>query len=79
MNPVGTVCAKNSSLIKYPLCEFDLGLLKTRAGIFYHDENLTGQNEAIISLHNSEVENSERISTTNYIRQHKKEGVCMMS
>ena len=31
----GTIATKNKKLIKYPLSEFDLGLLKTKAGIFY--------------------------------------------
>ena len=62
----GTVAVKNKSLIKYPLSEFDLGLLKTRAGIFYRDENLTAQNEAIIVARNLEVKNSTRQSSSEY-------------
>ena len=63
---IGTVAVKNKSLIKYPLSEFDLGLLKTRAGIFYRDENLTAQNEAIIAARNLEVKNSTRQSSSEY-------------
>jgi hypothetical protein len=62
----GTFAAKNKELIKYPLSEFDLGLLKTKAGIFYHDKNLTGLNEAIIASHKNEVHNSSRISLSKY-------------
>jgi len=65
---IGTVAAKNKELIEHPLSEFDLGLLKTRAGIFYRDENLNGQNEAIIAVRNLEVKNSDRISTSQYIK-----------
>ena len=67
----GTVATKNKSLIKYELSEFDLGLLKTKAGIFYRDENLTALNEAIIARRNLEVENSDLISTTQYMRNNK--------
>ena len=68
----GTIAVKNKSLIKHELSEYDLGLLKTKAGIFYRDENLTGQNEAIIAAHNREVENSTRMSSSKFIKQWKK-------
>lgn len=54
------------------LSEYDLGLMKTRAGIFYHDKNLTLDNEAIIEQHKNEVENSELISSSKFIKQYKK-------
>ena len=66
---IGTIAVKNPSLIKYPLSEFDLGLLKTKAGIFYRDENLTAQNDAIIKAHKIEVENSDKISRSQYVKQ----------
>jgi hypothetical protein len=66
---MGTVAVKNKSLIKYPLSEYDLGLLKTTAGIFYRDKDLTGQNEAIIEARNFEVKNSNRLSSSKYKRQ----------
>ena len=69
---MGTVAVKNKSLIKNELSEYDLGLLKTKAGIFYRDENLTGQNEAIIAAHEKEVENSTRISSSKFIKQWKR-------
>lgn len=62
----GTVAAKNKNQIKYPLSEYDLGLLKTKAGIFYHDENLNSLNEAINEARKIEVENSNRISSSHY-------------
>ena len=68
----GTIAVKNKSLIKNELSEYDLGLLKTKAGIFYRDENLTGQNEAIIATHEKEVETSARISSSKYIKQLKR-------
>ncbi len=63
---IGTVASKNSNLIKLPLSEFDLGLLKTKAGIFYRDNNLTLENEAIIENRNLEVKNSNLISSSYY-------------
>lgn len=65
----GTIATKNKSLIKYPLSEFDLGLLKTKAGIFYRDENLTTLNEAILARRNEDVKNSTRMSTSKYRKQ----------
>lgn len=62
----GTVAAKNKNLIKYPLSEYDLGLLKTKAGIFYRDENLNSLNESINESRKIEVENSNRISSSHY-------------
>lgn len=62
----GTVAAKNKNKIKYPLSEYDLGLLKTKAGIFYRDENLNSLNEAINEARKIEVENSNRISSSHY-------------
>lgn len=68
----GTVAVKNKSLIKHDLSEYDLGLIKTRAGIFYRDENLTGLNEEILASHRKEVENSNLISSSKYIKEYKK-------
>lgn len=62
----GTVAAKNKNQIKYPLSEYDLGLLKTKAGIFYRDENLNSLNEAINETRKIKVENSNRISSSHY-------------
>lgn len=62
----GTVATKNKNQIKYPLSEYDLGLLKTKAGIFYRDENLNSLNEAINVARKIEVEKSNRISSSHY-------------
>ncbi len=68
----GTVAVKNKALINHPISEADFGLLKTRAGIFYRDENFTAQNEAIIAVHKTEVENSDRISSSQYLKARRK-------
>lgn len=72
----GTIAVKNDNLIKYPLSEYDLGLLKTTAGIFYRDKNLTGLNEAIINSRKEEVKNSDRMSSSKYKRRYKQEDSC---
>lgn len=68
----GTIAVKNKTLIKHELSEYDLGLIKTKAGIFYRDENLDSLNEAIINRHKAEVENSNLISSSKFIKNYKK-------
>ncbi len=68
----GTIAVKNKSLIKHELSEYDLGLIKTKAGIFYRDENLSLTNEAIIEAHLKEVENSDLISSSRFIKDYKR-------
>ncbi len=68
----GTVAVKNKSLIKFELSEYDLGLINSKAGIFYRDENLTLDNEAIISAHNIEVEKSSKISSSAFIKNYRR-------
>ena len=46
--------------------------MKTKAGIFYHDEDLTLDNEAIINAHKIEVENSKLMSSSKFIKMFKK-------
>ena len=69
---MGTIATKNKNLIKHKLSDYDLGLLKTKAGIYYRDENLTADNDKIIALHKIEVENSNLISSSRYIKTHNK-------
>ena len=64
----GTIAVKNKSLIKYELSEYDLGLINSKAGIFYRDENLDLSNEAIIAAHKIEVETSNKISSSRFIK-----------
>ena len=69
---IGTVAVKNESLIKHELSEYDLGLIKSKAGIFYRDENLNASNEEIITAHKIEVEQSNKISSSRFIKDFKK-------
>ena len=66
----GTIATRNMTLIKNELSEFDLGLLKTKAGIFYRDKNLTATNKEIIEQHKSDVAESDLISATAYKKQY---------
>lgn len=68
---MGTIAVKNKDLIKHELSEYDLGLLKTKAGIVYRDEELNGLNEAIIAAHSKTVSASELQSSSKYIKQFK--------
>lgn len=67
----GTIAVKKEALIKHELSEYDLGLMKTKAGIFYRDKNLSLDNEAIIASHKIEVENSKLISSSKYIKSYR--------
>ncbi len=71
---IGTVAVKNPELIKTPLSEYDLGLLNTKAGVIYRDENLNASNEAIIERHSMDVKNSGLISSSKYIKGANKGG-----
>lgn len=65
---IGTICSKSKSKIKHPLNEYELGLLKTRAGIPYRDENLSQSSSVIIHNRELEVQNSNLISSSRYIK-----------
>ena len=65
---IGTVCSKSESKIKHHLNDYEIGLLKTRAGIPYRDENLSQTSSVIIHNRELEVENSNLISSSRYIK-----------
>lgn len=75
----GTIASRDRSVIKYPLSEYDLGLIKTKAGIFYRDENLTALNEAILKGRDEEQKNSSKISRSCYEKQYKEDKCPTMS
>lgn len=64
----------NTELI-HDLSDYDLGLMKSKAGIFYRDKDLSLDNEAIINNHKIEVENSNLISSSKFIKTYKR-GSC---
>ena len=66
----GTIATKNINLLEYHLDDFDLGLIKTKAGISYHDnKDLTLTNNEILENRKLEVENSNLISATQYKKE----------
>lgn len=66
---MGTIATKNLELIKNGLSEYDLGLIKTKAGIVYRDPNLTADNEAILIAHEEDVSNSQLQSSSKFIKR----------
>ena len=67
----GTVAVKNLDLIEHPLTKYEIGLLKTKAGIPYHDETLSASNADILSARQKEVKESPLISSSQYIKNFK--------
>lgn len=65
---MGTIATKNLELIKYGLSEYDLGLINTKAGIVYRDEDLNADNGAILLAHASEVAASCLQSSSKFIK-----------
>ena len=65
---MGTIAAKKLELIKFGLSEYDLGLIKTKAGIVYRDKDLSLDNRAIIMAHDKEVATSTLISSSKFIK-----------
>ena len=72
----GTAAFKNKNIMinnnfLHELSEYDLGLIKTKAGIVYHDKNLSLNNEVILAAHKKETENSNLISSSKFIKMMK--------
>lgn len=68
----GTIAVKNKSLIKHELSEYDLGLINSKAGVFYRDENLNGLNEAIIEAREKETLECNKISSSKFIKEFRR-------
>ncbi len=77
--PSGTVASKNSNFISHPLDEFDLGLLKTNAGITFNDPELEWDAKTILERYNLKKTRLKLQSSSSYIKSHKnkKEKSCM--
>ncbi len=67
----GTIATKNPKLIEYPLDNYDMGLINSKAGIVFKDTNLNLSNEKIISNRELEMKNSNLISSSKFIKQYK--------
>lgn len=67
---VGTIASKDVRKIKNELNEYEIGLLKTKAGIPYRDNMLTDNAEQILIRRKNEVEQSNLMSSSRYIKLH---------
>ena len=65
---VGTIASKDKSRIKYPLNNYELGLCLTKAGIPYHDPNLSFESKDILELREYEYKHSTLMSSSKYIK-----------
>ncbi len=64
----GTIASKDKTKIDYPLNNYEIGLCNTKAGIPYHDPNLSFDNKDIIELREYEFRNSELMSSSKYMK-----------
>lgn len=71
---IGTIATKNPNLILHKLDERDLNLVNSKAGICYRDINLETENQAIIQNRETEVTESELISSSQALKHHENEG-----
>ena len=65
---IGTVASKNKSLIKNPLNDFEQGALNTKSAITYKDKNLDLSSNEIILNRKNEVEASNLITLSSYLK-----------
>ena len=65
----GTIASKDKSCIEYPLSDYEIGILETKAGIPYKDFTLSKTDEEILNLRKYEVEHSNLLSATEYKRK----------
>ena len=65
---IGTIASKDKSRIKYPLNNYELGLCLTKAGIPYHDPNLSFDSKDILELREYEYKHSTLMSSSKYIK-----------
>ncbi len=65
---VGTVAAKDKSLIKHPLSNYEIGLCNTRAGIPYHDPTLSLDKKEILKRREYEFKTSDLMTSSQYMR-----------
>lgn len=69
---IGTVAAKDESLIKYKLNDFETKLLETTAGIYYRDENLDAAPEKMIARREEEAKSSNRMTSSRFKKDYAK-------
>ena len=69
----GTIASANADLIKNKLDDYDVGLMHTKAGIYYRDNDLSSSAQKIIERYEKEKSESNMISSSQFIKKHKTE------
>jgi len=64
----GTIASKDKSKIEHPLNNYEIGLCNTKAGIPYHDPNLSFEAKDIMDLREYEFRHSELMSSSKYMK-----------
>ena len=65
---VGTIASKDKSKIEHPLNNYEIGLCNTKAGIPYHDPNLSFSAKDIMDLREYEFRHSDLMSSSKYMK-----------
>lgn len=68
---IGTIAAKEKSMIEHPLSNYEMGLCSTKAGIPYHDETLSATKENILKRREIEFKSSDLMSSSKYLKYRK--------
>lgn len=68
---IGTIATMNKKFIKYPLDEYETGLLNTRCGVMFHDKTLNLEDDEILNNRENYIKNNTIQSTSSYIKTHK--------
>lgn len=71
---IGTIAAKEKSLIEHPLTNYEIGLCGTRAGITYHDPDLSMSKEDILKNREREFKTSNLMTSSQYMRSRTTKG-----
>ncbi len=69
----GTIASMDKNNIKYDLSQYDLGLMKTKAGMPYHDENFSLTSHEILINRENVLKNCDIMSATEYKRKFQNE------
>lgn len=65
---IGTIASKDKTKIKHPLNTYEIGLCNTKAGIPYHDPNLSFDSKDIMELREYEFRHSDLMSSSKYMK-----------
>ncbi len=65
---IGTIASKDKTKIKHPLSDYDLGLCNTKAGIPYHDPDLSFDKNDIIERREYELRHSDLMTSSKYMK-----------